>query len=157
MLVAGSAVLGFVLWELMQPEPPRRPTRADPGAPTAAEKTADAPTAPGRASPPGRPAAGKPPAAALEPPPPPPPPIPVAQAREEFAAYVGELEAIRASGRALETPEWTELYRRGNEALEPLVRGLDSSAPEQAAEVDTAHRTFRELIMALEPRPTRSG
>ncbi len=87
------------------------------------------------------------------PPPPPPPTMPPEQARAQFEEYLAELEQVKTEGRALETPEWTEFYRRGNEALEPLVRSLDSANPEQAKEVDAAHMKFRELIMELEPKP----
>jgi hypothetical protein len=86
-------------------------------------------------------------------PPPPPPPIPVEQARAQFEAYMAELTQIRSSGRQLSNEEWTEYYRRGNEAIDPLVRGLDSAVPEQGLEVDAAHRRFRETIMAIQPGP----
>ena len=89
----------------------------------------------------------------VEPPPPPPPPMPKDEARQQFDDYINELQAVKDEGRALENEEWTDFYKRGNEALDPLSRSLDSSLPAEADEVNRAHERFRTLIMELEPKP----
>lgn len=87
----------------------------------------------------------------VQPPPPPPPPMPLDEARQQYADYIEELQAVKDEGRQLTNEEWTEYYRRGNEVLDPLVRALDSAEPAQAQEVDDSHRRFRDLIMGMEP------
>lgn len=88
-----------------------------------------------------------------EPPPPPPPPMPKDEARQQFDDYINELQAVKDEGRVLDNTEWTDFYKRGNEALEPLSLSLDSSIPAEADEVGKAHERFRTLIMELEPKP----
>jgi hypothetical protein len=91
----------------------------------------------------------------LQPPPPPPPPMSKEEAREAWATYETELKEVYARVQETKVPlpndEWVELYRRGNEAINPLQQALDSADPNEADEVNNAHESFRETIMKMEP------
>lgn len=93
----------------------------------------------------------------VDPPPPPPPPVPLDEARKQYQDYIEELQAIKDEGRILSNEEWTELYRRGNEVIDPLSRALDSTKPVEVQELDDSHRRFRDLIMGMEPTTAAQG
>ena len=97
------------------------------------------------------------PAAPRRPPEPPKPNMTVEEAREQFDAYIAELDREIAKSeetdRDLANEAWVEYYRRGHEAMDPLRRLLDAKNPEHAKEIGERYELVRKKLQELEPRP----
>jgi hypothetical protein len=148
-LAAGVVVaLGVVVWLASTTgkddgERRPRPAAKAEGAPTKAARTSDStPRARPRTPPPTDPANA-----------PPPPPVKTAdEARAELRAVMDELDAIERRGETLGQKEWVERYKRGTEALQALVRALDSSDPAAQEEIGRSNEEFRKQLARVQAR-----
>lgn len=85
------------------------------------------------------------------PPPRPEPAVSLDKARTDFQAMLDELDGVAGSGRVLTTQEWTEYYKRGNDALQPLLQHLSWGEPDQKEELRRANEDLRAKLRAIEP------
>jgi len=85
--------------------------------------------------------------------PPRPPDVSLAEAREQFAAYMAELQRLEDDGATLPSPEWVEAYKRGNDLLLPLQQQLDLKVPAEAEELRRANEGMRTTLQSLQPGP----
>jgi hypothetical protein len=92
----------------------------------------------------------------------PPPEVPkpnitLEEAREQYDAYIAELDREIAkteeTGRPLANEAWVEYYKRGHEAMDPLRRLLDPKDPANQKEVSEKYEVVRNKLRELEPRP----
>ncbi|MEM7155896.1 MAG: hypothetical protein AAF799_23800 [Myxococcota bacterium] len=86
---------------------------------------------------------------------PPPRPVPTVgleQARRNYTDFMAELDQLIDSGRTLDNAEWTDYYRRGHEALQPLLQHLRWSEPEEARELRTINEDLRNKLHELQPQ-----
>jgi len=92
----------------------------------------------------------------------PPPEIPkpkvtLEEAREQYDAYIAELDREIAkteeTGRPLANEAWVDYYKRGHEAMDPLRRLLDPKDPANQKEVSEKYEVVRNKLRDLEPRP----
>lgn len=166
LVVAGLLVVGYAFYTLLEPSAPRPEragrSRGDASA-GAGERDDDDEVEPRARR--ERPTARRPARAAALPtdadqarpmpgaPPRPTPEISLPEARKRVAAVMAELEALEQRGARLTSPEWVDLYKRGNDALLPLQQHLDWSIPEHAEELRRANEDLRAKLRVLEPRP----
>jgi len=153
--LAAAAVLGYAYYTLLASDRPATATAtAGPAAASADPEPRE------RASRRKRAPQGVKPAAVSEagdarrrggPPPRPEPAIPLPEAREKFADFMAELDRVKDEGRALTTPEWTDYYKRGHDALQPLLQHLDWTKPEEADELRKANEDLRTKLDVIGP------
>jgi len=74
------------------------------------------------------------------------------EARAELRAVMDELDAIAGRGETLEQEAWVERYKRGSEALQDLVRALDSSDPAAQEEIGRSNEEFRKQLARVQGR-----
>jgi hypothetical protein len=156
-VVVGLAVVGWAVYALVAGDD-RHPRASEPEASRHDDDPPRSPAArrsePAPAPRPGSPAERAEP---RRPPEPPKPDLTVEDAREQFDAYIAELDREIAkteeTDRDLPNEAWVEYYRRGHEAMDPLRRLLDPDDPEQQQEIATKYETVREKLQKLEPRP----
>lgn len=85
------------------------------------------------------------------PPPRPEPTVSLEVARSDFQAILDELDEVARSDRRLTTPEWTNYYKRGNDALVPLLQHLSWSDEADKPELQRANEQLRAKLRAIEP------
>ncbi len=85
-------------------------------------------------------------------PPRPEPSIGLDEARENYADFLAELDRVVQSGRVLDNAEWTDYYKRGHDALQPLLQHLQWSEPGQGEELRRANEDLRTKLRLLEPQ-----
>jgi hypothetical protein len=85
------------------------------------------------------------------------PNITLEEAREQYDAYIAELDREIAkteeTGRPLPNEAWVDYYKRGHEAMDPLRRLLDPKDPANQKEVSEKYEVVRNKLRELEPRP----
>lgn len=157
---AAAAVLGYAFYTVLGSERPA-PERATPvGAGDAASEPERAQSLPSR-----RPGAlGVKPAPVTDaagsrsgarprpgPPPRPEPTVSLEVARSDFQAILDELDEVARSDRRLTTAEWTDYYKRGNDALVPLLQHLSWSDEADKPELQRANEDLRTKLRAIDP------
>ena len=91
------------------------------------------------------------------PPPRPEPTVSLENARRDFQEVLDELDRVAAAGRPLTTEEWTDYYKRGNDALLPLLQHLSWGEPDDKGELQRANEDLRAKLRAIEPGVPQSG
>ncbi len=150
--LVAAAVIGYAVYTLITLEPARSepvnaaedevgrrpPTRAERAGPRGV-KSAPV-TIPGDAR------------ARPGPAPRPEPSIPLPEARNQFEEFLGELDRLDTDGTTLSNEQWVQYYKRGHEALQPILQGLDWQDPEQAKELQKANEDLRKKLWKLQPQ-----
>ena len=85
------------------------------------------------------------------PPPRPEPSVGLEEARRNYTEFMAELDEAIDSGRELDNAEWTDYYRRGHEAIQPLLQHLRWSEPGEAVELRTINEDLRNKLNELQP------
>lgn len=84
-----------------------------------------------------------------------PPELSLDEAREQFDDLMLELDReIRRGeevGKPLSNEAWVEYYRRGSEAVTPIVQLLPSDDPNRQTEINERQTDLRERLDALQP------
>lgn len=153
--IVAAGVVAYAFYTLTTAERPQA-ERASPAA--RRDGDADADGVPGRGPRPG--SLGVKPAAVSKagdgrpqggPPPRPEPSVSLEEARTDFQAVLDELDEAAKAGRPLTTPEWTEYYKKGNDALHPLLQHLAGGDTDQTEELRRANMDLRTKLRAIEP------
>jgi hypothetical protein len=84
----------------------------------------------------------------------PPPDISLEEARSGFSEVMADIDRAIEAGEPLSQREWVELYRRGAEALDPLLRHLDPADPQMGEELGRYQAQLRDKLRQLEPGQT---
>ena len=158
MAAVGAAIVAYAVYALLSRGMVERPpapvsVSATPEPPRAAPKAERTDVVPGlrpQANPLRGDPGGTPPAVPM-------PEVSLEEAREDYDAFIEELERElkrnEETGKALANEHWVEYYRRGHEIMDPLRRFMSTGSDAERKEVGELDERLRTLMSDLQRDP----
>lgn len=155
--VAVVVLVGYAGWLIVRggddkpapvdvPKSAKTPRRDAPASGDESKKAARPKPAPARPRPSGGDTGGPDPANE-------PPEIPPETARMRLKVLVEDIEAKADRGETMSQAEWVEMYKRGSEMAQVLVKHTDPSDTNGQKEIGDLNTRFRMGIAKMQPRP----